>query len=213
MRAMITRGVDVVRQFFIRIIRWLAVRLNRVTGGKLNPDAVTIFGCLMHVPIAILVATGDWITAAILLFIFGLFDKLDGELARLQKRESDNGGFLDATTDRIKEVVLYTGVAYALAASANPTTAVWAVVACGASICVSYVRAKGETIFVSQSKAKYTAVNQLFRDGLLPFEVRMAILFVGLLSGQLVWFVAAIAILSSYTALDRLVRISRALAK
>lgn len=209
---MITRGIDVVRQFFIRRIHWIAVRLNALTRGTLHPDVVTIFGCAMHFPIAVLIASGHWISAAIILFIFGLLDKLDGELARLQHRESNNGGFLDATTDRVKEVLLYTGVAYAFAASAHPKTAVWAVAACGASICVSYVRAKGETIFASQRKSKsYIAVNQLFRDGLLPFEVRMAMLFVGLLTGYLVWIVAAIAILASYTALDRLIRISRVL--
>ena len=195
-------------------MRAVARGLNKATGGKLHPDAVTITGLLMHVPIAVLIARGDWIPAAIFLVIFGLFDTLDGDLARLQNRVTNTGGFLDATTDRMKEVLIYTGAAYAFALSDNPATAAWAAAACGASICVSYVRAKGETIFATEGKNKsYVDLNKLFRDGLAPFEVRMFIFVVGLLSGYLVIAVAGLAVLSSFASLQRLWDIRKALAR
>lgn len=166
----------------------------------------------MHIPIAILIALRHYnILAAILLVIFGLFDTLDGETARLQGRASPRGMLLDASTDRMKEVLLYIGVAYALTLSNHPTTAVWAVAACGASLCVSYVKAKGEAAVASMKTIEHAKLNHLFKDGLLTFEIRMTILIVGLLCNQLVIAVAVIAVLATYTALQRLIRISRSL--
>lgn len=206
------RLIDVVRQAIRKVMRAFARWFNKITGGKVHPDTITMTGLLMHIPIAILVATGDWVVAGVLLAVFGLFDTLDGDLARLQNRVTNKGGFLDATTDRMKEVFIYTGAAYAFAASAYPATAAWAAAALGASLCVSYVRAKGETIFATEDAHKsYTDLNKLFRDGIAPFEIRMVIFIVGLLSGQLVIAVVVLAILAGYAALQRLWDIRKAL--
>lgn len=193
-------------------MRRIAQMLNRLSGGRLHPDAVTLFGFLMHIPIAALIATRHPLWAALLLVIFGLFDTLDGELARLQKRSSVSGMLLDASTDRMKEVLLYGGAGYFLVTSAHPAMAVWATVACGASLCVSYVKAKGEAAVASgEVHIAHDKLNRMFKDGLLTFEVRMALLVLGLVTGMLVWAVIIIAILASFTALQRLVNISKAL--
>jgi phosphatidylglycerophosphate synthase len=206
------RGIDLVRQLTRRIVGVFAKSLNRMTGGKLTPNMVTIFGLLMHIPIALLIVADYWVAAGVMLIIFGLFDTLDGELARLQKRVTNNGGFLDASTDRMKEVILYSAIAYWFALSVHPAWAAWAVAACGASLCVSYVKAKGEAVIAaSGNKLPYPVLNKLFADGLLPFELRMVLLVVGLLSGYMFWIVAAIAILSAYTALQRMAAISKAI--
>lgn len=205
--------LDKVRALVRSIMRRFAVVLNQLTGGKLHPDTVTIVGCLMHIPIAWLIASRQhYVLAAILLLVFGLFDTLDGELSRLQKRSSARGMLLDASTDRIKEVLLYTGAAYALALSKHPTMAVWAVAACGASLCVSYIKAKGESAIATTKQYDHAALNHLFKDGLLTFEIRMFVLMVGLFANRLDVVLVFIAVLASYTALQRLVRISRALA-
>jgi CDP-diacylglycerol---glycerol-3-phosphate 3-phosphatidyltransferase len=194
-------------------MRKIARLLNKLTRGRLSPDSVTIFGCLMHIPIAMLIGLRGYnIVAAMLLLVFGLFDTLDGELARLQKRESDIGGLLDASTDRMKEVMLYTGIAYAFTQTSHPSYAALAVAACGASLCVSYIKSKGETIIATKKAMNYVNANKVFRDGFLTFELRMFLLIVGLLANQLVITTAVIAVLATYTALQRLVRISRALA-
>lgn len=186
----------------------LAGFLNKVSGGKLSPNAVTVVALIMHIPIAYLIATDHYWWAAALLLVFGLFDALDGALARLQKRAGNAGMLLDATTDRIKETFLYCGVAYSLIGSSNPKLAVWAVAACGASLCVSYVKAKGETA-VSDSSLTPNEINRLFQDGLLRFEIRMTILILGLIFNLLAAAVIAIAIFSAYTAIDRLLKITK----
>lgn len=205
--------IDAIRQTIRRIMASIAKGLNAFSGGRVHPNTVTYVGTAMHVPIALLIAIPGWdILAGILLLIFGLFDTLDGELARLQKRDSSAGMLLDASTDRMKEVMLYTGIGYALATSAHPATATWAAAAVGASICVSYVKAKGEAAVASATiKIPHATLNHMFKDGLLTFELRMFLLIIGLVSGLLVYFVAAIAVLSGYTALQRLERISKVL--
>ena len=208
-----TQVIEVVRLAIRGFIRHLARRLNKATNGRIHPDAVTIFGVIMHIPIALLIAMGGYgILAAVLLIFFGLFDTLDGELARLQNRSGPKGMLLDASTDRFKEVLLYTGAAYAFALSSHPATAAWAAAACGVSLCVSYVKAKGEAAVGSAKKElSHHELNQLFKDGLLTFEIRMAVLTVGLLIDQLVFAVAFIAVFATFTALNRLVRITKAL--
>lgn len=202
--------IDPVRKLVRLFMTRVAKDLDKLSGGRISPNMITIVGLLAHIPIAWLIATNQYVLAAILLIIFGLFDTLDGSLARLQKRDSLTGMLLDASTDRFKEVMLYTGAAYSFISLGQPYAAVWAVIACGASLSVSYVKAKGETA-VAKSKLTASEVNRLFQDGLLRFEVRMFVLVIGLLSGRLILAVMVIAVLSTITALERLIKISRKL--
>lgn len=202
--------LDTVRDSVRSGMTRLARLLNTVSRGKITPNFVTLVGFGMHIPIALLIARGYFGYAAILLVIFGLFDALDGALARLQGKAGNAGMVLDASTDRLKEVILYTGVAYALIEMDKPYWVMWAVLACGLSVVVSYVKAKGETA-VAGGKFTANEVNRLFQDGLGRFEIRMAILVVGLLANRLEVAVAAIAIISGYTVLERLVKIMRKL--
>lgn len=207
-----TRLIEVIRQLIRGWVRLFAKSFNTLTKGRVHPDTITLAGLVLHVPIVVLIAADYWLWAALCLVVFGLLDTLDGELARLQKRVTNNGGFLDAATDRIKEVLLYGGVSYWFVMSDRPEFAVVALAACGASLCVSYIKAKGEAVIAATGrKLPYPVLNKLFADGLVPFEIRMTLLLAGLLSGYLVWAVGAIAILASYTVLQRMLSISRAL--
>lgn len=197
---------DVVRSFMNMIARML----NNVSGGRITPNFITLTGLFMHVPIAWLIAQGYFGYAAMLLVVFGLFDALDGALARLQKKAGSAGMLLDASTDRMKEVILYSGAAFALITMDQGFWAVWAVAACGASICVSYVKAKGETA-VAGGKLTPNEINRLFQDGLGRFEIRMFLLIIGLLLNELVIVLVAITVLSTYTAFERLIKITRKL--
>lgn len=197
---------DLVRAFMNR----MAKLLNRLSGGYISPNAITITSLLAHLPIAWLMAQGYFGYSALLLVIFGLFDALDGALARIQGKAGNAGMLLDATTDRMKEVILYIGAAFALVNSGETYWAVWAVAACGSSIVVSYVKAKGETA-VAGGGLSANEVNRLFQDGLGRYEIRMFLLVVSLLFGQLGAGLAVITVLSAYTAFERLIKITRKL--
>lgn len=208
--AIMNHFLDLVRNFVRRLMARIAKILNALSGGRISPGLVTITGLLAHIGIAWLIAAQDYTAAALFLVFFGLFDALDGELARLQNRASNAGMLLDATTDRMKEVLLYTASAYAIVATGRPYMSAWAVAACGGSLLVSYVKAKGETAVAG--KLPTNEVNRLFQDGLMRFEVRMTILVIGLLSGRLILAVIIIAVSSWLTAFQRLIIISRRLA-
>jgi len=202
--------IDVIRARVRSFAYKIAKKLNVIFGGRISPNAITLIGLVMHVPIAWLIAQGNLTVAAILLVIFGSFDALDGALARLQKKSSNSGMLLDASTDRIKEVILYCGVAIFLADIGNATMAVWAVAACGSSLCVSYVKAKGE-VAVPKQKFSPNEVNRLFQDGLGRFEIRMFLLIMGLLFSMLEYALIAITAISTYTVFERLLKIIRKL--
>lgn len=192
-------------------MRVIAAGLNAFTRGKVHPNAITLIALAAHVPVAWLISTSDYnVLAAVLLLFFGLFDALDGELARLQGRASRFGMLLDSIADRIKEIILYIGIVSVFAYSNNPAGAVWAVAACGVSVLVSYVNAWGEVVMAGADIGDHE-VNRSFRNGLMGYDTRMAVLIIGLLSNQLIVAVAAIALLSSFTAFGRITSISRRL--
>jgi len=189
---------------------YLAKVLNRATGGKLSPNIITFIGLLAHMYIAYLIATQSFTIAALLLVIFGLFDALDGALAREQGSASKTGMLLDSITDRLKEVMLYAGIAYAFISSGQPYLAVWSVLACGISLIVSYVNAWGEAVTKDQKDAKHTT-NRAFRTGFMTFEIRMFTLVVGLLSGYLPQAVIFIIVFAFMTACERFYLITQKL--
>jgi CDP-diacylglycerol--glycerol-3-phosphate 3-phosphatidyltransferase len=197
-----------------RVMRGVARVLNKLTGGRIRPNTVTLVGLAMHVPIAVLIATRHPLWAAGLLVIFGLLDTLDGELARLQGTTSAVGMFLDSTTDRMKEIILYVGIGYRLLEHApygsTGFNAAVVVAACGGSILVSYINAWGDAVMSSSGK-RHT-VNQAFRGGIMRFEVRMTLLVIGLLTDMLFPVVVLLAVSVGLTAIGRMYHVIRRLA-
>ena len=202
--------IDVIRNAIKALMSALAIALNKATGGKLSADVITLIGLFSHIPIAWLIAVQKNYLAAGLLVFFGLFDSVDGALARAQKKSSSRGMLLDASTDRIKEVILYIGASSALVASGYAGWAGWAVAACGASLVVSYVKAKGETA-ISDKKLSPSDINRIFADGIMRYEIRIFVLIVGLLTNTLRYALVFIAVTSALTAIGRFHKISQKL--
>jgi CDP-diacylglycerol--glycerol-3-phosphate 3-phosphatidyltransferase len=73
----------------------------------------------------------------------GLFDALDGAVARESGRMSTFGAFLDSTLDRFSEAAIFVGVIFFYAAS-QPYAALLAGVAMTFSLMTSYTRARAE---------------------------------------------------------------------
>jgi phosphatidylglycerophosphate synthase len=196
---------NAVRSVFARIARGL----NNATGGKLSPNVITLFGLFMHLPIALLIASGDFVSAAIMLVIFGLFDTLDGALARVQNSTSKFGMLLDSVTDRMKEILIYIAIAYYFVSVHEPNFAIWAVAACGVSLLISYVNAWGEAVG-KDTKPTHTT-NKTFRTGIMSFDVRMFTIILGLAFDQLDIALVVIVALGSITAIERSVLTGRRL--
>jgi phosphatidylglycerophosphate synthase len=187
----------------------LARQLDRITGGRLTPNQVTFMGLAAHIPVALLIGSRHYLwAAAIFLAIFGLFDTLDGELARHQKRATLQGMFIDSSTDRIKEVILYCGIMTALVRTGHDLTLVVAVGALGASLCTSYLNAWGEAVLSQGSPTSSHKINKSFRGGVLSFDLRMFLIIVGLFINQLEVVIYIIFVLAAVTVIQRFVHIS-----
>jgi phosphatidylglycerophosphate synthase len=143
-------------------------------------------------------------------------DAADGELARIQHRASASGMLLDATADRLEEVMMYCGISYYLATQNSGSGVVWVVAACGTGLCVSYVKAKGESAIASRFAGTGTgfshdALNRRFQIGVAGLKIRRYISVIGIASGLFVPMAILLTALSLITFVQRWLAITRAL--
>lgn len=204
------RAVDAFRNFNRGLLNQVAVGINKISSSKVTPNSITVLSLVAHFPLAVLLATHHNYWAAGVLFFFGLLDAVDGPLARIQNASTSKGMLLDSITDKIKEVLVYIGLVYAFIDGPLLYYAVWAVAACGVSLLVSYVNAWGEAMMAKQKLGGHK-VNQTFRTGLMTYDVRMTVLWVGLLANHPHYSVVFIAVVSLFTALGRAKAIMRSL--
>ena len=197
--------LDTIRKYIRHYISRLARSLDKLSGGRLSPDAVTWTGVIAHLPIAFLIGHGELVLAGILMIFFGLFDVLDGELARLKKIASPRGMMLDASTDRVKEVMVYSGLSYYNSQTEYASWSFLAVAACGGILTVSYIKAKGEVAYAVKNKSDdHHKINRMFSEALVPFEVRTFIIILALFFNQLLFASALIAILATISIFERI---------
>lgn len=88
----------------------LGKALNR-TG--LTPDAVTLIGTVATVAAAVtLFPTGQLFLGALVIWLFVMFDMLDGAMARARGGGTRFGAVLDATCDRVADGAIFAGLAW-----------------------------------------------------------------------------------------------------
>jgi archaetidylinositol phosphate synthase len=81
------------------------------------------------------------IFASILLLISGFFDIVDGSVARVMKKSTTKGAFLDSNFDKVSEALIFIGIA--IGGLSNP---ILVMIALSTSILVSYLRARAESL-------------------------------------------------------------------
>ena len=184
----VMNDLPIIKHIRLTVKKWmegLAAWLFKVTKGRLTANFVTWFSVLFHIPIAFLIANGEFLWAAPLLIIFGLMDSIDGALARLSGTASPAGMVLDAFSDRLKETFMHGGVAYFLAQSDQPLLAVLPLLTLGFSLATNFLKAKAEVAYVilHDKNIDWHTLNKKFSDGALSFEVRTAVFILGVLIG------------------------------
>jgi CDP-diacylglycerol--glycerol-3-phosphate 3-phosphatidyltransferase len=105
----------------------------------LTPNVLTWLGFLVSIGAAVLVVTRHLLAAGIVVLVAGVFDMLDGALARLTDRVSRFGGILDSTLDRLSEAVLLLGLLWLFARDSHVVGVTLLL-----SLMVSYIRARIE---------------------------------------------------------------------
>lgn len=120
----------------------------------LTPNAVTIIGFVLNVGVAAIFVVGaersnrgdlsyvGW--AGALILFAGLFDMLDGQVARLGKMGSSFGALLDSVLDRYSELFMFLGICYYLISHHYFISSLFAFIGLIGSMMVSYTRARAE---------------------------------------------------------------------
>ena len=130
------------------------------------------------------------IIASIMLLISGFFDIVDGSVARVSKRSTSRGAFLDSNFDKISEALIFIGIA--IGGLSSP---ILAMIALSTSILVSYLRARAESLGI-----------ELKGVGIGERAERLLILSIcGLIpiSGSIQWGIIIIIVLSSFSYIQR----------
>jgi len=128
------------------LIRWM-IRIG------IHPNAVTTAGFVTTLGAGFFFHRDHVRTAGLFVLLGGLFDLLDGRVARESGLASKFGSFYDSTLDRISEIVVYLGLASlynnvltedALTQRVDVAMVYVVMLAMGGSLMVSYTRARAQ---------------------------------------------------------------------
>jgi CDP-diacylglycerol--glycerol-3-phosphate 3-phosphatidyltransferase len=132
------------------IRRKLAYRITSPIVGILSksgitPNTLTLTNLALNIVAGYVIATGHFLLGGVLILGSGLFDLLDGALARFSKQTTKFGAVLDSTVDRISEAATLCGLLiwYVPQEGATLVIVLILVVLVG-SFLVSYIRARAE---------------------------------------------------------------------
>lgn len=120
----------------------------------LTPNMVTLIGLLLNIGVAVIFVLGAEVTnrgdmsyvgwAGALVLFAGLFDMLDGQVARIGNMSSRFGAMFDSVLDRYSELVMFLGICYYLVSHHYFLSSLFAFIALIGSMMVSYTRARAE---------------------------------------------------------------------
>jgi CDP-diacylglycerol--glycerol-3-phosphate 3-phosphatidyltransferase len=201
-----------------RVFEPIALGMGRL---GLTPNALTLIGFGISIAGAVLLGLQQWVIGGIVVFVGGAFDMFDGTLARATGKTSKLGAFLDSVFDRWGEMAVYVGIVVGCVAADLDRAAAVAALAMGSAFMVSYARAKSEGL-------GFTAGTGMAEVGLMPREVRLVILSLGLILGGALGIgptggepgsivfegaLAVIALLATITVIQRIVVVRRQAAR
>ena len=182
---------DAVRQLLYPLVRLLSAL-------RVRPDTLTILGWTLSVGSAVLFGLGYARIAGLVMLLGGLFDALDGAVARESNRMSNFGAFLDSTLDRLSEAAIFVGIIFFYASAGRPYEALLAGAAMTFSLLTSYARARAEGLGIE------------CQVGLLERAGRVVILSIFLILGLLTAGLCLVAAGALITTAQRILHVRRA---
>ena len=187
--------------------RALGQRVNRLpvkllTKTGIHPNIITVAGLLASFVVAWLLATGHLFLGGFLVILSGIFDLLDGALARSTGRISKFGGILDSTFDRFSEAAMLVGLmAFYLREYESQAHSFQIIILLGVtlvgSILTSYVRARAEAAGLKCEVGIFTRPERIVL-------LSMGLIFTAVYSNMLLIVLWIMAVLSNFVALQRL---------
>jgi len=163
--------------------RWITEPLNTVlVKSRLKPNALTWIALTVSIIAAGAIATNKLLIGGFLVLLSGLFDILDGALARLTNQATRFGALLDSTFDRISDAIVFLGLLALYIRSGDTLEVVLIFLALIGALLTSYVRARAEGLGVNCPVGLFTRTE------------RVIILALGLLLNPLCKFSILIAL-------------------
>ncbi|MFP6640217.1 MAG: CDP-alcohol phosphatidyltransferase family protein [Myxococcota bacterium] len=115
----------------------------------IDPNLLSLSGALICCAAAVALGFGEFLVGGLLLGLGGLFDLVDGVVARYFGVATAFGAFLDSTLDRLVDMVVLLALVIHYALTGHPTLAGVAGVGLVASVLTSYTKARAEAMGVS----------------------------------------------------------------
>ncbi|MBZ0266933.1 CDP-alcohol phosphatidyltransferase family protein [bacterium] len=180
----------------LAILRPLTGALIR---SRIHPNTLSYAGLAVSIAAAWVYGMGPLVTAALLLLVAGVFDLLDGAVAREGQRMSRFGAFLDSNLDRYAEIVVFVGILWRF--QGEMLTQTVAVLAITGSLMVSYTKARAE------------GLGQEVSGGMLQRPERIVLLALGSFfqEGGLRVVLWILAVFTNLTSVQRMVLVAKSM--
>ncbi len=174
-----------------------------------NPNTLTLVGLLLSILTAVVIAQGLLVAGGLLVLFAGVFDMLDGAMARVRNTATTFGAFFDSTLDRYSESIILAGLLYYALQRPVLHNIIWPFPYEQSWIIGFIYIAMAGSLMVSYTKARAEGLGLECKTGLLARPERVVILALGLLSGTYIWALAVLAVFSQITAIERIVHVWR----
>lgn len=157
----------------------------------ITADVMTLVGIGMSAAAAVVIATGNLGWGLVLMVATGLPDLLDGAIAKAAGTSSTRGAYFDSVSDRLTDILLFSGVAWYLSDLRDDQYHMLPVAVMGVALMISYQRAKAESLGFDA------------KGGLMERAERFLALGFGLLFAPLftitLWVMLALTVITALT--------------
>jgi CDP-diacylglycerol--glycerol-3-phosphate 3-phosphatidyltransferase len=225
-----------------RVQKIIYTIINPVVKGLIKigftPNGITIIGLLLNIGVAYIFILGaeegnrgdlsylGW--AGALILFAGLFDMLDGQVARLGNMSSTFGALFDSVLDRYSELIMFMGICYYLVSHHYFLSSLFAFIALIGSMMVSYTRARSEGLGIQNKGGLMQRPERVILTGLSALLCGTSSHFIGgnfkyTFPGSSIEFfetmtiftlpITIMAVLTNITAIKRLAAAKKALDK
>jgi CDP-diacylglycerol--glycerol-3-phosphate 3-phosphatidyltransferase len=159
---------------------------------RVHPNILTLIGLLINIFAMVLFAKGIFLWAGVVIVVAGIFDMVDGEVARRTKRVTKFGAFFDSVIDRYSDMLLLLGlVIWYAKINRIFYVGLTGLVLIG-SVLTSYTRARAESLIPA------------CKVGFLERPERIVLLIIGSLTDRMAAVLWVMAILSNWTVSQRI---------
>lgn len=184
-----------------RLDAYLYPPFKKLFGDRGNPHLLTLLGFFSMVIASGLLLKGSWRLAGVMIGLSGLFDLMDGVVARNRGKVTPFGGFFDSVMDRYSDLLLLLGLTgHYVQAGEKDLLILTFVVTIGIAL-IPYARAKAESLQIS------------CHVGWMERAERLILLTAGALFNWMEPVLWILALLTHLTVLHRILHVWKALRK